>query len=432
MIPQLGYLDTLVGTSMAALGAAINACLVVSPSGAIVYSRHCASALRSIQHAVESSVQSPIALLAACLLLSVSEILMDQELSALSHLQGMLLVLRQRQRKMMDSSPLGPCPDNEVHFVMKDEVDVAGAILDISTASYALGLELRLPTLATNKVQDSDTALNDNATTIEHRTLTTLHSSYAFASKHYHWRYVPHKFVPRKGFVNQNYVCTELFQRIQEIGAAIPKLDHTQISRAYILRAQCSTCLIYCQNLLEPREMGYDRFWNSFSTIVEDAEIVLQNQSSVLQDYFNISLDLGVIQPLYFTAIKCRDLKTRTEAVELLKRSGRDGPFDGKRLAIVAQRALELEINTVNGMSNDGEGGVSSVVPEKHRIHGAGFDTTQFPGMTSMGVPASFSRCRDMQALLEANSPDDHKEPKYWERWDELLPWTTDLRFDTM
>jgi hypothetical protein len=173
--------------------------------------------------------------------------------------------------------------------------------------------------------------------------------------------------------------------------------------------------------------MGYDRFWNTFRSILEDAEIVLQNQLSGAPHYFNISLDLGVIQPLFFTAIKCRELKTRMKAVDLLNRSGREGPFDGKRLAVVAQRAVEQETDICNGIGNDVDGRVSHVAPERHRLHSAGIDSTQVPGMLCMGVPASFSRCRDVEALLEANSPEEYKEPKNWEMWDELLPWAADL-----
>jgi hypothetical protein len=177
--------------------------------------------------------------------------------------------------------------------------------------------------------------------------------------------------------------------------------------------------------------MGYDRFWGNFGAIVEDAEIVLQHHLSGGQGHFNFSLDLGVIQPLYFTAIKCRELQNRRKAVDLLSRSGREGPFDGKRLAVVAQRAVGLETNISRSIGDEGKGGVSHVVPEKHRLHSAGFESTQFPGMSYVGVPASFSRCRDIEVLLEAESPDEYKEPKHWEIWDELLPWMAELRFDT-
>jgi hypothetical protein len=177
--------------------------------------------------------------------------------------------------------------------------------------------------------------------------------------------------------------------------------------------------------------MGYDRFWSNFSAIVEDAEIVLQHHLSGGHGYFNFSLDLGVIQPLYFTAIKCRELRNRKKAVDLLSRSGREGPFDGRRLGVVAQRAVELETNIVSGINDEGESGVSHMVPEMHRLHSAGFESTRFPGISSVGVPASFSRCRDIEVLLEAESPEEYKEPKHWEIWDELLPWTAELRIDT-
>ena len=421
ILPQLGQADDLVRASMAACGAALEACLAPSTSGELMYSCMYGVALRRIQQNIAESTKSSLALVAACLLLAISEVLTGQELAALSHLQGMLLLLQQRQQSPVSKVNPGSCLSSEMSFDLDDEIDVAGAILDISTASYALGLEPRLPCL-TAKVSDDHFSRPNDLFYVERRVLKTLHSSYTFASTHNRWRYVPNKFVPKDTFIGQSQICADLFQRIQEIGLLAGGIHTAQVLRALTLRAQCSVCLIYLQMLLDPMETGYDRFKASFRSIVEDAEVVLRNTPVQIYGYIDCSLDLGVIQPLYFTAFKCRDLVTRLEAVKLLQMTGREGPFDGTRFSTLARRVVELETGISNPVVINRNTMQQKVIPERMRVHSAGIDTTHSPGIFATSILALFSRCRDVDSLLNAESPNEYEDPGHWEKWDELLP----------
>jgi hypothetical protein len=51
----------------------------------------------------------------------------------------------------------------------------------------------------------------------------------------------------------------------------------------------------------------------------------------------------GILQTLFFTAIKYRHSAHRRRAVELLGRTGLEGPWDVKLLVAVASRAIEIE-----------------------------------------------------------------------------------------
>jgi hypothetical protein len=55
-------------------------------------------------------------------------------------------------------------------------------------------------------------------------------------------------------------------------------------------------------------------------------------------------VDLGWIPPLFFTAIKCRVHRIRLHAIRLLEStSHREGIWDGKILARVGRKVMELE-----------------------------------------------------------------------------------------
>lgn len=98
-----------------------------------------------------------------------------------------------------------------------------------------------------------------------------------------------------------------------------------------------STCL-------EPDESSYDTFQLQFERIVEQAEFILKPYiDGTLAKRKRFSLEMSVIQPLYFTSLKCRDSKVRHRAISLLQMSGQEGVWDGKMLGIVAKYVAEHE-----------------------------------------------------------------------------------------
>jgi hypothetical protein len=113
---------------------------------------------------------------------------------------------------------------------------------------------------------------------------------------------------------------------------------------------------------------------------------------------------------------------TRLEAVKLLQMTGREGPFDGRKFFVVARRVVELETGISNPSDVNGNIVQRKLIPESMRVHSAGIDVTHSPGIFATTIPASFSRCRDVESLLDADSPNEYEDPCHWEMWDELLP----------
>ncbi|MCJ1429527.1 hypothetical protein MMC29_007442 [Sticta canariensis] len=98
--------------------------------------------------------------------------------------------------------------------------------------------------------------------------------------------------------------------------------------------------------IFEPDEGAYDRFLPHFEKIVEHAEFVLFHNTrddEVPAERRRFSIEMNVIQPLYFTALKCRNHSLRHHAVALLHVSGQEGVWDGNMLSAIAKYIIEIE-----------------------------------------------------------------------------------------
>jgi hypothetical protein len=73
----------------------------------------------------------------------------------------------------------------------------------------------------------------------------------------------------------------------------------------------------------------HDTYLLAFTTITELAEKILKLQPG-RQGYYNLAADTQVIQPLMYVALKCRDGSLRRRALDLLRKSGREGVWDGQ------------------------------------------------------------------------------------------------------
>lgn len=146
------------------------------------------------------------------------------------------------------------------------------------------------------------------------------------------------------------------------------------------------TILTTLATLLEPDECAYDAFLPHFEKIVEHAEIVLFHQirDGRVSAVRRFSMEMNVTQPLYFTALKCRNHTLRHHAAALLQISGQEGVWNGSMLAAITKYIIEIE---------ESEGYVEApsestpiaelalkpddqklVIPEPARVHGVGLD----------------------------------------------------------
>jgi hypothetical protein len=132
----------------------------------------------------------------------------------------------------------------------------------------------------------------------------------------------------------------------------------------------------------------------------------------------------GILQSLFFTAIKYRHSARRRRAVELLRRTGLEGPWDGKLLAAVASRAVDIEEENLDLPASEELEVLPERIGERDRLHGCGMDSEAVTGKPMNMVTVMFSRCRNVERMVSGRlgqgqaSWDDES---HWDIWDEKL-----------
>jgi len=147
--------------------------------------------------------------------------------------------------------------------------------------------------------------------------------------------------------------------------------DYKTVGSINLLQIHHLTSTILAANCLYSEETIYDQYDAEFTSIVNLSERLLSSSSSNETGYstkasdicapssdqcldkWNISVDLGIIQPLYVTATKCRISSLRRHAVSLMRRSfHQEGIWNGPIMAKVAQRVIEVEEGREEGTLN--------------------------------------------------------------------------------
>lgn len=405
MLPQMAHTDAGAHATCVALGAAVAYQRGRDRRHTSAIYLYYGRAISRIQQDLAERPEEVTCLVTMCLLLVITDLLMNRHKQALSHLQGSLTLLRRRQTAEDKLS-------TNDQFVVSDVADVVGMILDISASSFALELSPRLPRLV---MSDSRNVIDGHRTSNEElRVLTSLHASYAFLHEASRFKYVPTRFRPLGIEIDQRRHIGNLLSVLKSIGSNPGSGVMHSNHRTTALRAQCHSCLIWVSTILDPRECAYDSYTQLFRTIVNDAKMSINHTISSSEKLSSKFIaDLGIVQPLWFTASKSRDLETRLEAIELLRKSGTNGPFDGFILSAVARRAVEIERSTST---------LSLLVPERDRICGCGPDIEALARPDTQSIKAYFSRCNDVEKMMAEETPDGYEKNSHWEIWTEIIP----------
>lgn len=153
---------------------------------------------------------------------------------------------------------------------------------------------------------------------------------------------------------------SETFERF--ISSRNPEETKPETVGANVLRILHLSTWIHFSTFFYRDQLAYDAFTKEFTKIVGLAESVLSDVST-RSNISSLSFDIGIIAPLYQVAHKCRDARLRRRAIELLKRAGREGVWDGKAMAAVGTWAMEQEEATSGG---------SNFIEDEARLHEIG------------------------------------------------------------
>lgn len=327
-------------------------------------------ALRSKTAGVDDrSAQNLI--LVACLLFIAIELVQRGWEQAQSHLNGGLSIVKQIQQKPVSSSSAGGGPkdtlapleqlfgrlDNQMSLFTSSRVQLHRAMSNGRMAF--LPAELRL-----KSVEDAG----------------RLHSLQVAAMRELVYEIESQRFTP-EGIEPANYVELEVQQGRQLVSLdrwhtamedLIPKLSDERDERlAKLLMMSHLCCRMMVSNALaDGRETLHDRFMPEFERILELGEELTfsgTNGSRIAQRRF--SLDIGIIAPVYYVALKCREPTLRRRAISLLKSSNsQEGAWDSATMADLAKRVLEVEEQGIEDPK------MASDIPEQNRLWRAWFD----------------------------------------------------------
>ncbi|KAK4541862.1 hypothetical protein LTR36_007394 [Oleoguttula mirabilis] len=148
---------------------------------------------------------------------------------------------------------------------------------------------------------------------------------------------------------------------MQEPASACPAPP--QVAATASLELQYIFIHIFLEGVMETSETLYDTHTALFERILLLAErLILIGQS---EGYFRLSLDSGIIVPLFLVAMKCRDVGLRGRAIMLLRNAPeQEGMWHRDNVLAVALWKLREEEG-----SESSEGVLHSPIPEGDRVH---------------------------------------------------------------
>ena len=146
------------------------------------------------------------------------------------------------------------------------------------------------------------------------------------------------------------------------------------------MRMQIKVALMMLKTCIDSGpEFTFDQYYSDFLDIVtriENMTLKLQfpEAKPLENETTSFTMDLGIIHPLFFVALKCRDYALRRRAITQLRKSGREGVWEGPIMAVLAERLVEMEEGSIDDKGRPIEGGNGGltkrgVVPEERRWH---------------------------------------------------------------
>ena len=142
-----------------------------------------------------------------------------------------------------------------------------------------------------------------------------------------------------------------------------------EVQHASLLRIHNYTATVLLAELLHPNQTIFDAFDDTFQSIVHLSDQLLEYKlGSPWADTF--SVELGVVQPLYITAIKCRVPQVRARAIKLLLAvPHQEGIWNGLVMGKIAEQVKIMEEGDLDTQYLETER-----LPELCRVHSVGSD----------------------------------------------------------
>lgn len=416
---QLSNQNECVKAAAAAFGAAyelsLNNTMGKVPASAW---RYYGSALTMLQSELKEESTELESLALASLILACVEVLSQHEHNAFTHFLGAVEILTrayQRRRGAASSDFLNK---------IKDGVVNANLLL----GGYALS---QTPQLMYVISQDAAPRINvfDQPELAVNAAMLCLQRSYQFISsasrlqyKHPSWK--DYNSVMCEDQSRALAECHSILdglaglitrQQAHHSSSTVTQKDWRILAELYALRTQLTANIIFILCIDTPYETAYDEHLDQFRSIVSDAAASARlRRWSKPSAFKRFSTRLGIVSPLYFTILKCRDPALRAVAITMLSEQNREGPADGHILAAIGAQVAALEISD-SVPSTPGAPLAACDILEEQRFHGY---TVPPPRLDSEGqrvVDVVFARPNP--PLAQGWGHADYSVPGGWSKW---------------
>jgi hypothetical protein len=163
------------------------------------------------------------------------------------------------------------------------------------------------------------------------------------------------------------------------------KLSRQEQQGANILSVQQKVTYMKAVTCLYAEEMVFDMFDKEFEEIICLAEYLIYVSANaegkgkpLERRKVVVTFEMGIIEALFWTAIKCRCRKIRYRAIDVLRRvTWQEGVWNAEMIAALAERYVEIEEEGMReGVVGWGgaRGGEEERVPEWLRLHDHGWE----------------------------------------------------------
>ncbi|EXJ70711.1 uncharacterized protein A1O5_05701 [Cladophialophora psammophila CBS 110553] len=422
LVPQLALSIPSVMEAAAAFGASYEQQMLQRNCGAAKFKalKQITAAMAKIRQDVLELPHGPLPVLVACTLLASAETIQYRQTDALLHLRGAFSIMNSREW-LSTKSLTGKA-------LLDDDLSCLFGKLDLQVITYALGNapELQCPVAAPG--MDGDVTMF-TPRKADRTLFRTLHSCYSFATRAAEYKYLPRAASREVLVLDQSRHIAELnkwlscYRQYSKMGHGISAVNGLH---GLVLQAHCLSALIYVSNILEPFETAYDKYALQFQQLVECVERAMRAKPAEAEmPTFNA--EMGIIQPLFFTAIKYRDSTWRLKAISLLEECGREGPWCGCVEAAAAECVVRAEETAASQAAADAALCRKSTprtvfhpqdIPEQARVAGHSLFDVLEDASGATWATIEMSRCRDMHAMLLDGQPQPDVN-EHWSVWRE-------------
>lgn len=300
-------------------------------------------------------------------LFAAIEVMQGNDAAALVHTEGAIKLLK-------DRPPANPS-NGTILSDVEEEVGALYSRIDLETSLF---ITQRPPSLPCSGFLESEERrrgpFSDLSEASEALNRLMRHASYFIRTVTDNLHYLIGGDVPLEIYHQQQCLLDQAHQFGNDLthlmGRLGPKNQPEDQAHSSLLQIHHALVLGMLRGCLNAEETVYDSCTAAFETIVRLSTALNQQHAGM----HAFAMETGIIYPLYWTALRCRDGRLRREALHQVRLCSREGVWIPEIHACVAEYIVELEESIFFGFRSptvvrDQLLPVCADIPEFFRVH---------------------------------------------------------------